>query len=90
MNLPRANRLRTAEKPNIAEITSKATSQANTAADLVGRKASRSVTIGIRMRKYAIRQPTEMIDDFDSFGDRICRTESFVNSISSRSGSFIV
>jgi hypothetical protein len=31
-----------------------------------------------------------MIDDFDSFGDRICLTESFVNSISSRSESFIV
>ena len=90
MNLPRANRLRTARKPNIAEIASKATSQANTAAGLVGRKVSRSVAIGIRTRKYAIRQPTEMIDNFDSFGDRICRTESFVNSISSLSESFIV
>ncbi|MCH7988211.1 MAG: hypothetical protein IID46_03565, partial [Planctomycetes bacterium] len=62
MNLPRANRLRMAEKPNIAEITSKATSQAITAAGLVGRKVSRSVTIGIRMRKYAVRQPAAMIE----------------------------
>jgi len=73
-----------AEKPNIAEIASKATLQAITAAGLVGRKVSRSVTIGIRMRKYEIRQPTEMIDAFDHLGDWICRTESFVNSSRSR------
>jgi len=88
-NLPRVNRFRMAAKPQMVAISSKAKSQTAAAGNIFDRKGRRSVTLGKRMRTYAVRQPTAMIDAHENFGDRICRTDFFVNSTNSLSESSI-